>query len=252
MKINTQYLIPMKKSTFLVLVIAIWFGNAAYSQDTLRLFGHKEKQETKPVPDSIVYVTPKATKPAPVHTDGIQTLTGPGHSTGFYFGFHSQYSQVAGYDAFGAGGSFAIIANHGLAIGFSGSGFFTEPYEIIHGSNTSYSYTGGYGGLLIEPIIFPKYPVHVSFPILLGAGGIARSILTDYNYPYEYTEIYVENAEAFMIAEPAMEIEFNIARWMRLAIRGTYRITTPLETTNFESNPMNGFTGGFSLKFGKF
>jgi hypothetical protein len=246
MKINTQHLIPMKKSTFLVLIIALWFGNAAYCQDTLRLFGHKEKKETQPVPDTLVPVTPPA--PKPVSNNEIKTLTGPGGSTGFYFGFYSTYSQVAGYDAFGFGGTFAMIANHGLAIGLSGSGFFTEPYETIHGSNTNYSYTGGYGGILIEPIIFPKYPVHVSFPILLGAGGIAKSVFND----YYYTEIYWEDSEAFMIVEPAMELEFNVARWMRLSIRGSYRITTSLEASTFESNPMNGFTGGFSLKFGKF
>lgn len=238
----------MKKNTFLLLVIAIWFNTAVHSQDTLRLFGHKENQKAVTTTDTVL----QPTKSKTTNPSEIQTLTGPGHATGFYFGFNSQYSQVAGYDAFGAGGTFALIANHGLAIGFSGKGFFTEPYEIIRGSNTSYSYTGGYGGILIEPIVFPKYPVHVSFPILLGAGGIARSVLTNYNYPYDYTEIYVENAEAFMIAEPGVEIEFNVARWMRLAIGATYRFTTPLETSIYDTKPMDGFTGGFSFKFGKF
>lgn len=238
----------MKKTTFLLLIIAICFGQAAKSQDTLRLFGHKENHEPKPVTDSVK----KSKHVETYNPNEIQTLTGPGHATGFYFGFHSDYSQIAGYDAFGAGGTFALIANHGLAIGFSGKGFFTQPYKVLPASNTSYSYTGGYGGFLIEPIIFPKYPVHVSFPILLGAGGIARSILTDYNYPYEYTQVYVENAEAFLVAEPGVEIEFNVARWMRLALGGSYRFTTPLESTVFESNPMDGFTAGFSIKFGKF
>jgi len=238
----------MKKTTFLLLIIAICFSQAAKSQDTLRLFGHKENHEPKPVADTVK----KSKHVETYNPNEIQTLTGPGHATGFYFGFHSEYSQIAGYDAFGAGGTFALIANHGLAIGFSGKGFFTEPYKVLPASNTSYSYTGGYGGFLIEPIIFPKYPVHVSFPILLGAGGIARSILTDYNYPYEYTQVYVENAEAFLVAEPGVEIEFNVARWMRLALGGSYRFTTPLESTVFESNPMDGFTAGFSMKFGKF
>jgi hypothetical protein len=184
--------------------------------------------------------------------DGIQTLTGPGRNVGFYFGFHSEYSQIAGHDAFGAGGTFAMIANHGLAIGFSGKGFFTEPFEIIHGTNTSYSYTGGYGGILIEPIIFPKFPVHVSFPILLGGGGIARSVLYDYYYPYEYTEVIIEDAEAFMIAEPGVEIEFNVTRWLRMGLGASYRFTTTFEPSAYESNPLNGFTGGFSMKFGKF
>jgi len=135
----------MKNNTFLLLIFAICFSSAAFSQDTLRLFGHKDSQKSKPVPDTVV-------KAQPVYTSNpneIQTLTGPGRNVGFYFGFHSEYSQIAGYDAFGAGGTFAMIANHGLAIGFSGNGFFSEPYERIPGSNTSYSYNGGYGGFLI-------------------------------------------------------------------------------------------------------
>jgi hypothetical protein len=240
----------MKKNIYLLLIFAVCIFKAAYSQDTLRLFGHKESRKTTPLPDTNVLAEPKPVKAC--NPDGIQTLTGPGRNVGFYFGFHSEYSQIYGHDAFGAGGTFALIANHGLAIGFSGKGFFTEPYEIKDGSNTSYSYTGGYGGILIEPILFPKFPMHVSFPILIGGGGIARSKLTDYYYPYDYTEVYVENAEAFMIAEPGVEIELNVARWLRLGIGASYRFTTTFDPSEFDSNPMNGFTGGFSVKLGKF
>ena len=232
----------MRTTAFILLLIAALMGTTTQAQDTLRLFGHKEKQQTQPQP---VHVET-------TNSSDIQTLTGPGHSNGFYFGFRTEYSQVAGYDAFGAGGTLAYIANHGLAVGFSGKGFFTEPYETLPGSNTSYGYTGGYGGILIEPIVFPRYPVHVAFPILLGGGGIARSIITDYFYPYDHTDMYVEHAEAFLIAEPGVEIEFNVARWMRLAVGGSYRFTTALDNSTFESNPMDGFTAGFSFKFGKF
>lgn len=240
----------MRKTSILIIVIALCLGNAAFSQDTLRLFGHKENQKTKSTPD-----TAFVQKSVPAKTydaDGIQTLTGPGRSVGFYFGFHSEYSQINGYDAFGAGATLAMVANHGLAFGFTGKGFFSEPYETIQAVHTSYSYSGGYGGFLIEPILFPKFPVHVSFPILLGAGGIARSILINYEYPYEYTEFYIEDAEAFLIAEPGVEIELNVTRWMRLGLGASYRFTTAIEPTTYDNNPLNGFTGGFSMKFGKF
>lgn len=239
----------MKKNLFLFLIITIIFSSTAFGQDTLRLFGHKENQKTKPVPAAGVKKEPVINS----NSSQIHTLTGPGRNVGFYFGFHSEYSQIAGYDAFGAGGTFAMIANHGLAIGFSGKGFFSEPYEKVLGSNTSYSYTGGYGGFLIEPILFPKFPVHISFPILLGAGGIARSTLLNYYYPYDYTDMLVEDAEAFLVAEPGMELEFNITRWMRMGLGASYRFTSNLESnSSYETNPMNGFTGGFSLKLGKF
>lgn len=240
----------MKKNFYLLLIITIGFANVAFSQDTLRLFGHKESQKNRPLPDTTLAPEPKPAKA--YNPDGIQTITGPGRNVGFYFGFQSAYSQIEGYDAFEAGGTFALIANHGLAIGFSGKGFFTEPYKTIPQSNLSYSYAGGYGGILIEPILFPKFPVHVSLPVLLGGGGIGRSILTDYNYPYDNTDAYMEDGSAFLIAEPGLEVEFNIARWIRFGIRGTYRFTTSIEPTVFDSNPLDGFTGGFSLKLGKF
>jgi hypothetical protein len=248
--IKTSKNINMRKFAVLLLSLALCSGNIAFGQDTLRLFGHKENHAPKPVPDTLhkqTYAPVKVT-----HSDDIQTLTGPEHHLGFYFGFHPEYSQVAGNDAFGCGGTFALVVNHGLAIGFSGKGFFSEPYNNAPGSDLSYNYSGGYGGFFIEPILFPKYPVHLSFPVILGAGGIAKGVLTNYNYPYDHTDMYVENAEAFFIVEPGAEIELNVARWLRLGFGASYRFCTTFDPSSFDSNPLNGFTAGFSLKFGKF
>lgn len=224
------------------MIIAICSGNTVHSQDTLKLFGHRKagnENINKNISDGR-------------QSSGIQTLTGPVHSMGFYFGFNTRYSQIDGHDAFGTGATIALIANHGLAIGLSGEGFFTEPFSLPSGSDTRYGYAGGYGGLLIEPIVFPTYPVHISFPILLGAGGIAKSRLAGFYDPYDYVDVYIEDADAFFIAEPGIEIEFNVTRWMRLAAGGTYRFTTTLSDPVFHSDILNGFTGGISLKFGMF
>jgi hypothetical protein len=240
----------MRNINFLFLIIALCFSTVAYSQDTLRLFGHKEASKPKTVSDTMAVPQPKQSEV--YRPSEIQTLTGPGHNVGFYFGFQSEYSQIAGYDAFGAGGTFAMIINHSIAIGLSGKGFFSEPYEVSEITHTSRNYTGGYGGFLIEPIVYPKFPVHVSFPILLGAGAISRSTLINYYYPYDYTEVHVEDTEAFLIVEPAVELELNVTRWMRFGLGASYRLTTALEPSNFDTNPLNGFTGRFSMKFGKF
>lgn len=224
------------------MIIAICAGNTVQSQDTLKLFGHQKTRNEN---------TNKRISDGRKMSE-IQTLTGPGHSVGFYVGFTANYSQIDGYDAFGAGATIAMIGNHGLAIGLSGKGFFTEPFRQPAGSDTRYGYAGGYGGLLIEPIIFPTYPVHVSFPILLGAGGIAKSRYAGFYDPYDYDEVFIEDADAFFVAEPGIEIEFNVTRWMRLAAGGTYRFTTTLSDPEFQSDVLNGFTGGISLKFGMF
>ncbi len=238
----------MRKISFLLLIITICLGKTAHSQDTLRLFGHQNPQKTSKQSHNI-NTRPRSERQKPE----IQTLTGPGHQTGFYIGFHTDYSRISGYDAFGAGASIALIANHGLAIGIAGKGFFTEPYQgDLSFSTTKYNYSGGYGGLLIEPILFPKSPVHLSFPVILGAGGIAKNVLYNYYYPYEYTQAEVENADAFLVAEPGVELELNVARWLRLGLGCSYRFTTDLEPVVFDTKIMDGFTAGFSLKFGNF
>lgn len=234
----------MKKLALVIIVLAVSLIPEVKGQDTLRLFGHKkEKTSVKSREHRGDY-----------RTAGIQTLTGHGHKVGFYFGFHTGYSTIAGYDAFTAGANLALIANHGLAIGLAGRGFFTETFERTAESGTiaDYSYDGGYGGILIEPVILPRFPVHVSFPVILGAGGIARNRLTNFEYPYDYTDIYTEDAEAFLIAEPGMEIEFNVARWLRLSVGGSYRFTTSPGPGTFGSDDLNGLTAGMSLKFGMF
>jgi hypothetical protein len=232
----------MKKINFLLLFFSFLIINGAYSQDTLRLFGHRKIQ-----------TPPQETRPAAATGNPeFRTITGSGHSLGFVIGFGPGYSRIAGSDAFEIGGEIGMIANHGLTIGFAGRGFFTEPYTRMTGSAVSYNYAGGYGGLLVEPSFFPGYPVHFSVPILLGGGGIAENTLTNFYYPYDYTDVYVDHAEAFFVAEPGLELEMNVARWFRIGIRGSYRFTSRVDPKVFTSAPLNGFTGGFSLKFGKF
>ncbi|MFH1119519.1 MAG: hypothetical protein V1775_06815 [Bacteroidota bacterium] len=234
----------MKRMTFIIFLLAVFLSPVVQGQDTLRLFGHQKERGSNQ----------KKQRSGDRPSSDIQTLTGPGHKVGFYFGFHTGYSRIADYDAFSAGVNLTMIANHGLAIGFAGRGFFTETFDEKDGSGSlaNYSYDGGYGGILIEPIILPKFPVHVSFPVILGAGGIAKNRLNNFEYPYDYTDVYTEDSEAFLIAEPGVEIEFNVTRWMRLAIGGSYRFTTSIEPSDFKSDPLNGFTGGLSVKFGMF
>lgn len=235
----------MKQISILLFSALMSLSAFSQEQDTLRLFGNNQKEKA-----------PKETQKDNFFNsdsgNGIRTITGPGHKLGFYFGFNTSYSQIDGYDAFSAGASVAMISNHGLALGFAGKGFFSEVYKTEPGSNTSYGYAGGYGGFLIEPILFPKNPVHVSFPVLLGAGGIAQSRLVDYGYPYEYDDFYIDETQAYLIAEPGVELEFNIAKWIRLGLGASYRITTSLGPDNFSNDALKGFTGGLSMKFGLF
>lgn len=175
-------------------------------------------------------------------------------SYGAYGGLSVNYSQVDGRDALLVGARGVWIINHSLGIGFAGNGFANDMQfdRTINGIYDNYSLAGGYGGLLIEPIIGAKYPVHVSVPVLIGAGGIAY--INNYwnSYDNYYSDPHAEDANAFFVIEPGLELELNMVKFMRLAIGGYYRYTSDLSLIDTPSDVLNGFSAGVTLKFGKF
>ncbi len=181
----------------------------------------------------------------------IKTLIGDRNiKHGGYFGVTFGYSQMDQSDVLFFGGRGMWILNHGMGIGLGGSGFANELFiqNDIYTNDDKAALSGGYGGLILEPILFPKSPIHVSFPILLGAGGISSFgyySIDDYSYHPTYEK-------AYFIAEPSIELEFNMVKFMRIALGGSYRVTTDINIPEIDSDVLNGFSGNLTLKFGWF
>lgn len=186
-------------------------------------------------------------------------------SNGGYGGLMFNYSSIAQRDAILMGAKGGWVINHSFTLGAGGYGFITEPKNdaIL---NRDYEFTGGYGGLLFEPIIRGKMPIHVSFPILIGAGGIAYT--TNYNtndYYYDdsnYRRDSYEDSDAFFVVEPGIELEFNMVSFMRIALTGSYRYTSNIDLNYSSTSYANvgigskgmlcGWNVGMAFKFGKF
>ncbi len=180
--------------------------------------------------------------------DEFKTLFGPHTGNGGYAGISVGYTQVNDIDAVNFSGRGGIIIGHSLAMGITGSGFVSDyfyDYEI----NEEVNIAGGYGGFFIEPILFPKFPVHLSFPATFAVGGMAYS--RRYDDGDEWDNL-VEDTEVFLLAEPAAELEFNLTRYFRLALATSYRFTTDLQLVNTPSDALEGFNYQLTLKFGKF
>ena len=183
--------------------------------------------------------------------DDFKTLLGHDNHSGFYGALTFGYSEIENRQSVIFGGRFEWIAGHSIGIGFGGAGFINENHYEPYLS-TNVFLTGGYGGMYIEPIVMPNYPVHLSFPILLGGGGI--SYVTE---NHNHNDNTVADSEAFLIAEPGAEIELNLTRFFRLAIGASYRFTTPFNVGTTppavaSSNALESFTYMMTFKFGKF
>jgi hypothetical protein len=186
----------------------------------------------------------------------FQTLFGDRNVThGGYGAVTFNYSQIDGKDALLMGARGAWVIGHSFALGIAGYGFMND-YSFnqnLPGGGKNVNLTGGYGGLLMEPIIFGKFPVHVSIPILIGGGGIAyTSTWNPYPYDYEDFDLYVEDATGYLVIEPGLEVEINVVRFFRVALGGYYRYTSTITLYDTPEDVLNGWSAGITLKFGKF
>jgi hypothetical protein len=182
----------------------------------------------------------------------VQTLFDPHAGNGGYGAFSIGYTRINDKDAMIMGGRGEWVIGHGFGLGIGGYGFLNDAtYNPVDQLN--YSLAGGYGGLVMEPILFGWFPVHVAFPILVGAGGVANtSYSSDWYDPYEYGNGYVEDAAAFFVADMGMELEFNLVRFFRLALYGSYRYTSDIIMENTPSDALRGWSAGMTFKFGSF
>ena len=186
------------------------------------------------------------------HPSEIRTLFDPRAGHGGYGAISIGYTQIDGRDAILMGGRGEWIVGHGFGLGVGGYGFVNDPvYNPVDELN--YSLAGGYGGLVMEPIIMGWFPVHISLPIMIGAGGVANtSYSADWYDPYEYWDGYLEDATVFFVAEAGVELEFNLVRFLRLSLFGTYRYTTDIIMENTAEDALRGWNMGMTFKFGSF
>ncbi len=181
-------------------------------------------------------------------------------SNGGYGAIMINYTKIDDRDAITMGAKGGWVINHKFTLGMGGYGFISEP-QMDNTLGKDYEYAGGYGGLLFEPIIAGKSPIHLSIPIIIGAGGIAYTasyINDDY---HRYDETY-EDSDAFFVIEPGVELEFNVVKFMRFALACSYRYTSDVELryTSISNNPkliadkdfLHGWNVGIAFKFGKF
>lgn len=179
------------------------------------------------------------------------TLFNKHRSNGGYGAISLNYSEIDGKDAFIMGARGAWIIDHSFAIGIGGYGFINDidTDRIFDNDDFEYDLAGGYGGLILEPIIAPKLPVHISVPILFGIGGVAY--VEDYDR-WDHWSYNDDENDVFLVLEPAVELEFNMTRHLRVAASLSYRFTSDIEMINTDPDVLEGYNFGLVFKFGKF
>lgn len=175
---------------------------------------------------------------------------------GYYIGPEAAWTQFDGRNVFLGGLSMGAVVNHFFTVGLSGYGILNsrnlwydhiDPYD----STGAYLY-GGYGGVKFEFKVLPNAPVHLSFPILVGGGGLVYNTWSYHNHDENNYDGTTIDWDAFFVVEPGVMVELNLLKFMRLDVGASYRYTPDLDLVNTQASLINSFNVNVGLKFGKF
>lgn len=179
--------------------------------------------------------------------------------TGGFFGMTARYTNVLSSDLVLLGFSGGVVIGHRLNIGLAGSwstSVLKNPaYEqVLRERQPGIDLSGlelryGYGGFLIEPIIFHRSAVHLSIPVIVGIGGVS------YSFPPPNSNGYQRNrtdGQAFFALEPGLELELSIVSALRIGLGGSFLYTSDLDLPATSSDVLRTAMGRMTLKFGVF
>lgn len=170
---------------------------------------------------------------------------------GVYFGFNFGYGSINGEDTYLGGLKFAYVANRQLEIGFAGKLLYSAQDVFNPASRGNDDLVGGYGGLHIEPILFGKSAVSLSFPILIGAGGVGyvdREVVRN----EEDIDLDDDDVAALFVLEPGVSALFNINRFVQLETGVKYRFSSKINLVDSPVDRINGFSAEIGVKLGIF
>lgn len=107
---------------------------------------------------------------------------------------------------------------------------------------------GGYAGMLLGGVIAPEQVVHLSIPILLGAGGVEVS--DAHYFPSFADSEFTIDRSAFFVVEPGLDIEVNVTRTLRVGIGASYRWVSGADLTTLSDADLTDWSGNFSIRLG--
>ncbi len=176
----------------------------------------------------------------------MQTLFGKSkikiQSLGFYIAPELSYSQFSGSFAPIAGNSVMLTVNKIFAIGATVSSTIRD--------NRTTTTRGHFGGLKMEYTLKPDALVHVSFPIVVGAGNISsRENFNGFDRRGKYEDRFEFRRNGSFVIQQGVNVEANLFKYAKVFLAGNYRLSANESGYNAD---LSGFSSSIGLKFGVF
>lgn len=125
-----------------------------------------------------------------------------------------------------------------------------QQYATVEGRQLSYQYVQF--GLYSEYVIGSNKAIHPVAHLFAGPG---LTVQYDRNQWDEFDHIDQKNKHDenwFMVAEPGVQIEINLFRWMRFSPGVSYRMAFNNDAAGLSDSKLSGMSFNASMKFGRF
>ena len=154
-------------------------------------------------------------------------------------------------DVFGLtiGGQGGWVYKHTYTIGGGFYGLLRDiAVEVPDAPEREFEFA--YGGLELGYILAPSRDVHLSLQTLIGFGGLTDRYQRVYVYYDEYGRVGGAD-DSFLIAEPGLNIVWNMKTYLQVHFGGSYRYIRGVGIDGLENADLNGLSVVVTFRFGR-
>lgn len=153
-------------------------------------------------------------------------------------------------DKFGVilGGNAGVMLNSRIMLGAGGYALVNDiEAPRLNASDPTLYWNMWYSGFVAEYTFNSNKLVHWSAGGLIGGGGIMKRERWE-----EYEKENWIDKSGFFVAEPHVNLEVNVATFMRIGIGASYRFINGSDTPGISDSDMSGPSAYFTIKAGRF
>ncbi|MBC7826317.1 MAG: hypothetical protein H7122_01125 [Chitinophagaceae bacterium] len=173
-------------------------------------------------------------------------------SSGGYAALTNKFTTIRGDYTNLAGLYGGWYINHRVMVGVGAAASTNNlrvPQQFSTDPNQSRTWQYGQFGLVTEYVMNSDKPIHLAFHMFGGAGFTLQYQRDDWDHN-SHNNTSDENW--FVVAEPGVQLEINLFKWMRLSPGVSYRATFGSDGRGLDDSDLRGVSYNATVKFGKF
>ena len=187
----------------------------------------------------------------------IQTVfQGDATSVRGYGAITNKFTTIRGEYANLVGIYGGVFVNHKFMIGVGGAALTNTldvPLQFSADPFRDLNYEYGQFGLVTEYVLGSNKAFHLAFNLFSGAGFTLQNDRDDWHEDeFDWEDHESRDTNWFFVAEPGVQLEINVFKWMRFSPGVSYRAAFGSNGAGMRDSDISNVSYNATLKFGGF